>query len=372
MDYLGFLGLIGIGALIYLSFKKEKPQQDDGRIRELEAEVKAEKSRKDELAGKNKQLFAQLTKMEAANTELSKKVAKYEAEESKQKKELEQKIEKLDTSQKALEDEKTRIRREDEERAEKELAERDRMWAEHEEKVLKDLNDLCNLPEYGFDTYNNKNLPQDFDGKLKPDFMIGFLDQFVIFDAKVSRSDNLQNYITTQVKSTATKIKGNSKIYNTVFFVVPTEAIGTLKKLYYYEEGYSFFVISAEAIPPVLASLKKIQNYEFAEKMDPQERENIINLIAEFDHHINLRNAMDLALAQHGINVLDKKESLPEELQEDINLKKSKMRIVKVNETDLKPLMLSTERQQSSIDKTVKPKPKIKKADMQSAESLLD
>jgi len=372
MDYLlGFLTLVGVSALIYLSYKKEKPQED-GRIKELESELKAEKSRKDELAGKNKQLFAQLTKLEAANTELSKRTAKYEAEEAKHKKELEQKIEKLDVSQKALEDERTRIRREDEERMQEELAERDRMWAEHEERVLKYLTEVCAMPEYSFDTYTNNNLPESFDGRLKPDFMIEFLDQFVIFDAKISRSDNFQNYITTQVKSTAAKIKGNNKIYGVVFLVVPTDAIGELKKLSYYEEGYSFFIISMEALAPVLASLKKIQNYEFAEKMDPKERENIINLIAEFDQHINLRNAMNLVLAQHGINVLEKAEKLPEELQEDIKLKKGKMRIIKVNETDLKPLMISTERQQKQIDKIVKPKPKVKKPDMDSAESLLE
>ncbi len=380
MDYLlGFLTLAGIGALIYISYKKEVPtfdkeiiQEKDNKIGELTQKLNAEQSRKDELAGKNKQLFVQLTKMESSNTELSKRVAKYEAEEVKSSRELEQKIGKLDVSQKALEDERIRIRREDEARTEAELAERDRMWAEHEEKVLKYMTEVCAMAEFGFETYTNNNLPESFDGRLKPDFMVGFLDQFVIFDAKISRSDNLQNYITTQVKNTATKIKGNSKIYSSVFFVVPTDAIGELKKLYYYEDGYSFFIISMEAIMPVLASLKKIQNYEFAEKMDPQERENIINMIAEFDQHINLRNAMNLVITQHGINVLEKTEKLPQDLQDDIKLKKSKMRIIKVNETDLKPLMISTERQQKQIDKVVKPKPKVEEPDMESAKSLFN
>lgn len=227
------------------------------------------------------------------------------------------------------------------------------------------------MPEFNFETYTNSNLPESFDGKLKPDFMTGFLDQFVIFDAKISRSDNFQNYMATAVKSTATKIKGNNKIYNVVFLVVPTDAIGELKKLYYYEEGYSFFIISMEAIMPVLASLKKIQNYEFAEKMDPQERENIVDLIAEFDHYINFRNSMDIALAKHGISTLNKKDKLNVELQTEIDLKEKKMRIVKVNETDLKPLMLSTERKQGDIEKMEQPKPKIRKSDMESVESLL-
>ncbi|OIP80585.1 hypothetical protein COW94_00035 [Candidatus Peregrinibacteria bacterium CG22_combo_CG10-13_8_21_14_all_44_10] len=379
MDYVGILALIGIGVLIYVSITRKQTPEDtklieekDKQIGELEAQLRAETTRKDELGGKNKIQFAQIAKLEAANDELGKKVARYEAEESKQRRELEHKIDKLDASQKALEDEKARIRREDAEREEQELKERDRMWAEHEEKVIRYMAELCAAPELSFDSYTNTNLPDGFDGKLKPDFMIGFLDQFVVFDAKVSRSDNFQNYIINSVKSTAKKIKGHNEIYNAVFLVVPTEAISELKKLTYYEDGYSFFIISIEAVAPILASLKKIQNYEFAETMDPQERENIISLIAEFDHYINFRSAMDIALAKHGVGTMNRKSKLPQELQDDVLLREKQMRIVKVNETDLKPLMISTERQQREIEQLETPKPQIKQSDIKSAESILE
>ena len=36
---------------------------------------------------------------------------------------------------------------------------------------------------------------EDFIGKFKPDVVISFLNQYVIFDAKVSKAENLNTYI---------------------------------------------------------------------------------------------------------------------------------------------------------------------------------
>lgn len=117
-------------------------------------------------------------------------------------------------------------------RAERE-EERDRIWNEHENAVIATLSELCKQPHLHFTSYSNNNLPDEFDGKLKPDFLIDFLGQYVVFDAKASKAESLQTYINDAVKTTAEKIKKNGRIYPHVFLVVPTEAIGELKKLIY-------------------------------------------------------------------------------------------------------------------------------------------
>jgi hypothetical protein len=43
--------------------------------------------------------------------------------------------------------------------------------------------------------------------------------------------------------------------------------------------------------------LKKVKDYDLAEKFNPQERENIVNLVAALDFHISKRNAFDIALS---------------------------------------------------------------------------
>jgi len=101
----------------------------------LKKELNDERSRKDELIGKNKEQFANFEKMKAehsallaSNQELHKKVTHYEASELRAKKDQEQAIDQLDAAKKSLEQERTRVTKEDQERQKKMLEERDRMW----------------------------------------------------------------------------------------------------------------------------------------------------------------------------------------------------------------------------------------------------
>jgi len=370
---------------MYFQSGKKEPQGENtelrlqGEIGELKAELKAEQSEKDKLSGQGKALYAENTSLRAENKSLTEKndelkdlLAKFRAEQKRQESEFQERITKLDAAKNSLEEERIRIRREDENLKAQIIAERDRMWAEHESEVITHLNDLCKLPEYAFSTYSNTELPDGFDGRLKPDFMVEFLEQYIIFDAKSSKSENLQIYISDQVKKTATKIQGNSQIYTAIFFVVPVDAIATLKKRHFYEQGYSFFVISPEAIAPILASFKKIQAYEFAEQMDPQERENITSLIAEFDQHINFTNAAHLLLTQRGIHSLDKVKSLSGEIQDEVRQKKDKMRLKSFKPTDIKNFMMGTHVQQQAISEHVSPKSDIMLEELEIASETLE
>jgi len=393
MDIAGIIQIaliIALGAGMYFQMRKKEDIEDkeelespEIRLREevseLKAELKAEQSEKDKLSGQGKALFAENTLLKAEkksiaekNDELKEYLAKFRAEQKRREADFQDRISKLDSAKNSLEEEKIRIRREDEERQSQVLIQRDKMWSEHETNVIAQLNDLCKLPEYTFNTFSNTDLPEGFDGKLKPDFMVEFLEQYVIFDAKSSKSDNLQTYISDQVKKTAAKIQSNEKIYSAVYFVVPTEAINTLKKRHFYEQGYSFFVISPEAIAPILASFKKIQTYEFAEQMDPQERENITSLIAEFDQHVNFSNAAHLLLTQRGINSLSKLKGLSDEIQNEVQQKKDKMRLKSFKPSDIKNFMMGTHVQQQAINEHVNPKSDIKLEELKDVNKSLE
>ena len=271
---------------------------------------------------------------------------------------------KLEEAKVSLEDEKVRIRREDEQRQQKELAERDRMWAEHEITVNALLSDLVKKPQYSFTGYDNTNLPEGFDGSLKPDFMISFLEQYIIFDAKVSRSQDLQNYISDAVKKTAKKVKGNAAIYGTIFLVVPTDAVATLKKLSFYEEGFTFYVVSPESLEPILASLKTIERYEFTQEMDPQEREYIIDMIAQFDFHISTRNAVDFHLLDHGIETLRKLRNNDSEFAKEVMIKRQKIRNVNLNTADVKQMTSDPEVVHNKLIELTDPKAKLADQDL--------
>ena len=342
-------------------------------IGELKKAMKQMQSEKDEMSGKGKQLYDNYKNLEAdlkALTKerdgLEKQLAKHEAHEEQLEQKHDDKMARLESAEKALLDEKSRIRREDEERLEEEEAERDRMWAEHEISVVSMLTDLCKKPQYAFTSYDNTTLPEEegFKGNFKPDFVISFLEQFVVFDAKVSKSENISKYIQDNVKSTAKKVKGKDNIYPTVFFVIPSEAMSELKQTAFYEEGLTFYAVSPESLAPILAIFKKLETYEFAQEMDPQERENIIDLLAHLDFHISTRNAVDFHLMQHGLATISKANDLDPELTKEVAVKKAKIRHLNLTGSDHKQLTDNPELVKEKLLELTEPRPKISKSEL--------
>ena len=286
-------------------------------------------------------------------------------------KQINEKIIQLDNAKTVLEQERVRVIKNDEEKRERELRELDRMWNEHENNVISYLKDLCKSPELNFTNYDNKNLPEGWVVKPYPDFMIEFLNQYIIFDAKVSKQDNLQTYINNQVKSTSDKVKNSTNIYPLIFFVVPTGAIRELNKTHFFEQSISYYVVSPEALAPILACLKKITTYELAEHFDPQQRDNIVNLLAELDYHINFRNSYDLCVTKMGVNILQNIKKIDVNTQEQITQKKDKKRLELPSKTDMKKLMSSPGKQEEEIVKLSTPKAEVEVIDINNAKVLI-
>ena len=376
---MGGIIIIGIGTLIYMQFASKK-SVDPSELRSLKSDlerkteelgnlrsqIEKERSEKDELAGNGKQLFSRFKDLEVEykatqhdRDELRKRVSEYEAAAESRERELDDRLQKLHRAEKSLEQEKERYSQEDKDRQEKALEERDRMWGEHEQNVQALLVELCKKPEMSFTCYHNTNLPEEFDGSLKPDFMIEFLGQYIIFDAKVTRSQDIRTYIKDQVRKTAKKAKGRSDIYSSIFLVVPTDAIGELRELSHYDEGFTFYVVSPESLAPILASLKKITSYELAEQFDPQERENIVSLIAKLDYHISERNTFDILMAGKGAEVLKNAAQLHPELIGEVNQKKSKMGLPNFKKTEIKRLISDVVAREEAVSNLTSPKAAI-------------
>ncbi|MDP4008253.1 MAG: hypothetical protein Q8P68_03625 [Candidatus Peregrinibacteria bacterium] len=392
MEYVTLLALLGlIGFIVWdktkakiedVNLKQEFEDKYREKMTDLEVSLKKAESERDELSGKGKEMFVHLTSLkEKSQTldeklqETAKKLTRFESEEEARTKEFSKKVTDLEEARKALEDEKVRIRREDIERMEDEERERDRIWNEHENACLSAMKEVCQKPELGFAFYGNTTLPDSFDGGLKPDFLVEFLGQYIIFDAKMSRSASLQNYLNDQVKKTVKKIKGSKneeEIYNTVFFIVPTIEFDNLKKTHFYEEGYSFFALPIEAFEAILSSFKRVMNYDLAESFDPKERENIVNLIATYDQHISRQNAINLLTTVEGLKVMHQKGTLSNDIRGDIETTKKKMRVENLKPNDLKRFIQNPEEQIKQIKGLVEPKePEVATEDLVNVQSSL-
>lgn len=358
--------------MVRLETEEKNIVQEKSKISEALENIEKEKNL---LEGRGKETFARLTKLDEENRMLkserdvlNEKITKFESIKISQEKEFLEKIEKLEHSREKLEKEQHRIIREDEESLKNTQQEKDRIWNDHENLVLSELREVCQLPETGFSFFENSNLPAEFDGSLKPDFMIAFLGQYLIFDAK--KSKNPKVYIDAQVKSTAKKCKGNDSIYSTIFFVMPKEEVEMLKKRFFYEEGYSFFVISQESILSVVLMLKKITEYKNIEDFDPKDRESIVNLIAHYDRHISYQNAANFVLAKKSIELMDSKSSLPETFQKEVETTKNSLKDIRLNPSEIKKYAQNTDTQLEEISEFIEPTPRITKKVVTEVEGL--
>ena len=159
-------------------------------------------------------------------------------------------------------------------------------------------------------------------------------------------------------------MKNNPKIASIIYLVVPTEAISLLKKTYYYEGGYTVYVISPESLPPILASLKKITTYELADQFDPEERENIISWIAKLDFHISARNTFDIMLAEMGSELLSDNQKQNPELSKEIDQRKEKMRTPTIRPSEMKRLLSSVLARKERIEELTSPVAQIEKPNL--------
>ncbi len=352
-------------------------EQKGERLGELTKTLETERSEKDKFAGSNKELIlktrdaeGELRAVRTENSELKKKLADVDARREQLQQEHETKIKQLEHAQKSFEDEKARIRREDEARQAEELAERDRIWNEHETTVLSHLREACQKREIGFRFYENTNLPADFDGSLKPDFLVDFLEQYIIFDAK--KSKDLPTYLNDQAKKTAIKVKGNEKIFSTVFFVVPTAELQDLKKTVFSENGVTFYAIPPEAVEPLLANFKKVTEFEHISEFDPKDRELIVNLIANYDRHISFQNAANILFAKESVDLMNSKDQLKAELLEEIDIKKQTMRPIRLKESDLARISKNLDEQDKEVRRLTAPKAAVPAQDVDQAQRLFE
>ncbi len=378
-----FLALCSVGILLIL-LQLRKPatplQQDFSKeLAKAEKELETTKADYNKKVGENKQMYAENERLKAELNSLRKErdrlesdVTKFETRREQQERESKQMAKELESAKNVFEEERARVIEEEKEQRRLSEEMRDRMWAEHEVTVIANLVDLCKQPHLQFTGHPNNKLPEDeFHGSLKPDFVIEFLGQYVIFDAKVSKAQSLQTYIDESVKKTAEKVKKGNKIYPHVFLVVPTQAIPELRKVIYVKDDFTFYVVSREALAPILASLKRISTYELASELDPQKREGIINIIADLAMHISTRNAYELLLTKLGTAVLEKTQKLEPELIEEVERRKSEQKFSQLSAAELKKLASNLTEQNKTIQELVSPKAAVTKQSIEEAQMTM-
>jgi len=185
-------------------------------------------------------------------------------------------------------------------------------WANHEKDVENHIRLICKNNVITYVEQNDFPYPGG-----KPDNTIEILDQYIIFDAKSPANDDLINfpkYIRTQTENLK-KYTKHDNVKNDIFLVIPSNTLSVIKEFIYNIGDYNVYVISKDSLEPIILSLKKIEEYEFADKLSPEERDDICRVIGKFAHTTKRKIQIEMYFMEEFLDILHKSKTLlPKEI----------------------------------------------------------
>ena len=275
-----------------------------------------------------------LARIQQDRAALTKKLAEFQALEEQKTKTYQKNVEKLNHAYDQLKSEKERLNDARVEEQRMELENMKTTWQQHEKDIEQEIKRLCAKHTI---TYLD-SVP--FRGK--PDNPVEICEEVIVFDAKSPRGEELGNfptYIKNQAEQASKYVKHKS-VKKEIYLVIPSNTVRVIDKFHYQLGSYDVFVITKDALEPVLLSLKKIEEYEFADKLSPEDRSALCRIIGKFAHTTKRRVQIDQFMANHMLELLRLAESeLPEEF---VGLMKDFEKAEKLNP--------STERRNKEID----------------------
>ncbi|MEP7233240.1 MAG: hypothetical protein ABI691_23480 [Ginsengibacter sp.] len=239
--------------------------------------------------------------------------AKFENNEEQRRNAYEESIIKLNQLKETLE-KQTQVLHDERLQEQKDVFEKmKRQWNEHEASVAQSLKMIC---KNHFIKYIDE-VP--FRGN--PDNTIEICDEYIIFDAKCPSNDDLTNfpkYIKAQTENLK-KYASQDKVKKDIFLVVPTNTIHSISQLNYNMGDYNVYVITKDALEPIILSLKRVEDYEFVNQLSPEERDNICRVIGKFAHTTKRKIQIDQFFATEFLELLVRcKNDLPVDILEQV------------------------------------------------------
>ena len=240
----------------------------------------------------------------------SQKLTEFETTKEQRQRDYEKNMEKILKLEENFQNREEKLEEHKKDEIEKRFEDMKKTWRIHEDLVEQVIKQICK--KYTIDYISKTKVP--FKGS--PDNCIQIANEYIIFDAKSPKDENLDNfpkYVKAQVDQ-AKKYAKESSVKKDIFLVVPTNTIDEIKQLSYNMVDYSVYIITIDALEPIILSLQKIEDYEFTDQLSPEERQNICRIIGKFAHTSKRRIQVDHFFAKEFIDILSKCYNLPQEI----------------------------------------------------------
>lgn len=266
-----------------------------------------------QLSGLEKRLLDETSKNKVLASEINSLKKQIFIQEKSLMKEYQREVAQVSQVKKDLDAERGRIHDSKLKEKQEEFEKLKMQWSSHQTFVEQKIKMLCqtHLVDY----------IEEVPFKGKPDNTINICGEFIIFDAKSPANDDLTNfpkYIRRETDNLK-KYASQESVRKEIFLVVPSNTIEHISQLTYNLGDYKVYVITIDSLEPIILSLKKIEDYEFAEQLSPEERENICRVIGRFAHTTKRKIQIDQFFANQFIELLVKcKNDLPKDLLESV------------------------------------------------------
>ncbi len=284
-------------------------------LKEIESSAEVLKNTNEHLEKSNIKAEGQLQNLKVNNEKLLQENTILKEGEENRKKEYEKSITALNTLRNSIELDRQKIQTEREEEIKTKFAQQKSTWTKHEELVETAIKEICR--KHTVEYVDKEKVP--FKGK--PDNTITICEEYVIFDAKSPANDDLTNfpsYILRQAEAVKKYIK-EADIKKDIFLVIPSNTLETINLFTYNMGDYNVYIITIDSLEPIILSLKKIEEYEFVEQLNPEDRDNICRVIGKFIHTTKRRIVNDNFFNEKFISIIKKAQlDIPKEMLDKV------------------------------------------------------
>jgi hypothetical protein len=157
----------------------------------------------------------------------------------------------------------------------------------------------------------------------------------------VGGNTNLPTYIKTQAEQAKKYVKQDG-VKKEIFLVVPINSISVIKETCINLGQYTVHVITPDSLRPIIIQLKKIETYEFAEQLSPEDRAQITKTIGRMAHGMKRTIQVSQFMNKEMISILLDAEKLPQEILTEAQSVESKMKLNPPNEGRSKAMKIET------------------------------
>ncbi len=295
---------------------ERKVINQEEKIQDLDKMVELINKEKEGLEKINRDNSIELRILREKNTDLSSENTGFKSLDKKRVEEQLKYIGKLDQATKSFEEKEQKIMQEKIDRQNQKLEKMKRQWQDHEKLTQELIESFCSRLRINY----IKTPPL----QKKPDNTIEIGGEFIIFDAKSPKTDDLNNfpdYIKSQAK-TLNKYTSQEKVKKDIFLVVPSNTLEYISELRMTMSGFDVYIIARDSIELVLVSLKKIEDIDLAGKLDPRDRDNLISVVSNFAYFIGRNGRINLEIGEYSVNLIEQMRTLvPKDFYEEIKNK---------------------------------------------------